>query len=159
MKTITKPNKAITITGEILDGNPEILWLSFDNISDIKTIIAYDYEDSTPHHDQTCVMEIHFHNYQENIEGNKLRILYNHPAELLSQLAQFMLSCEVNEDTYINSFKPDYPFVLKMDLRCGYGLDREDTDEGINKEDFDEFNCKIIHKKRFFPSNPDMPWD
>jgi len=159
MKTITKPNKAITITGGILDGNPEILWLSFDNISDIKTIIAYDYEDSKPQHDQTCVMEIHFHNYQENIEGNKLRILYSQPADLLSQLAQFMLSCEVNEDTYGNYFSPSWPFAIKMDLRCAYALDREDTNEGINKEDFDEFNCRIIHKKRFFPSNPDMPWD
>lgn len=159
MKIITKPANAINIIGIILDGSPQIAWLSPENISDIKTIIAYDYEDGKSHHDQTCVMEIHFHNYQQNIEGYKLRIFYNHPANLLTQLSQFMLAGEINKDSRINCFLPSSPFAIKMDLRCGYGLSHKDTEKDVNEDDFEEFSCNIVHKKHFSPSNPDMPWD
>ena len=61
----------IVLKGFVLD-NCESQVLTFDNINDIKTILAYDYEDGKYWHDQTCVMEIIFHNYQENIENDRM---------------------------------------------------------------------------------------
>ena len=137
--------------GYTLDGAPDIKALTLENIDDIKTILAYDYEDGKPCHDKTCVMEIHFHNYQENIENNKLRILYNHPGILLSRLSAFMLDNSI----YLS---PSCPFGIKIDLTCSF-TDQESIEEVLNKDDFEEYNCRIVHKKRFHPENPDMPWD
>lgn len=158
MKNINIPNNAVILNGSTLDDAPDLLWLTAENIIDIKAVLAYDYEDGKPCHDMTCVMEIHFHNFQENIGDTKLRILYGSPAELLSQLSQILLDGDITENTTTNWFGPSCLFTVKIDLRCSY-LNHEDTEESIDKSDFDEFNCRIVHKKRFSPHNPDMPWD
>lgn len=158
MRNINIPKNAVMLLGSTLDDAPNLHWLTDENIMDIKAVLAYDYEDSKPWHDMTCVMEIHFHNFQENIGDNKLRILYDFPSNLLTQLSQFILSSDITENTTINCFSPASIFAVKIDLRCSY-LNHEETEECIDKSDFEEFNCNIVHKKRFNPHNPDMPWD
>ena len=139
----------IVLKGFVLD-NCEAQVLTFDNINDIKTILAYDYEDGKYWHDQTCVMEIIFHNYQENIENDRIRICYSYPSDLLAQFSEIMLDSDF--------FLPSCPVSIKMDLRCGLGQYNYD-DAGIKTEDFEDFNCKIKHKKRFYQTNPEMPDD
>ena len=63
----------IYLTGFPLD-NCEARTLTLDNICDIQTILVYDYEDGKPWHDYTCVMEIIFFGYHDNI-GNDRKIL------------------------------------------------------------------------------------
>ena len=144
----------IYLTGFPLD-NCEARTLTLDNICDIQTILVYDYEDGKPWHDYTCVMEIIFFGYHDNIENDRIRICYDHPATLLAQFSEIMLG---NDLSRFACLQPSCSATVKMDLKCNLGhLDYEKV--GIKTEDFDEFNCKIRHKKRFYPTNPEMPDD
>lgn len=144
----------IYLTGFPLD-NCEARTLTFDNVCDIKTILAYDYEDGKHFHDRTCVMEIIFYNFQENIQNDRIRICYDYPATLLAQFSEIMLGNDLSRYAY---FQPSWPLTVKMDINFSYGGD-DYVEAGIKTEDFDEFNCKIRHKKRFYETNPEMPDD
>lgn len=157
-KKINVPRGAALIIGFPLDGC-EAKFLSFDNINDIKTVLAYDYEDGKPWHDKTCVLEIIFHNFQENLCDDRIRILFDDPSTLLLQLSQIMLSLPIAETDRINCLSPSYPISIKMDLSCNYCLDPANAETGIKTEDFDEFSCSIKHKKHFYKTNPEMPDD
>ena len=74
-KKINIPTGAVLIQGHPLDGY-DATFLTEDELRDISTILAYNYEDGKPWHDCTCVMEIIFYDYHENIGGKKIRILY-----------------------------------------------------------------------------------
>lgn len=51
--------------------------MTSDNLHDFRTLLAYDYEDGKIWHDQTCVLEIIFNNYQYNVESDRIRIMYD----------------------------------------------------------------------------------
>lgn len=155
---INIPRGAVSIIGFPLDGC-EAKFLSFDNISDIKTVLAYDYEDGKPWHDNTCVLEIIFHNYQENLCDDKIRILFDFPSKLLLQFSQIMLDLPITETDDNNWLCPSYPISIKMDLTCSYYSEPTNEELGIKTEDFDEFSCSIKHKKHFYKTNPEMPDD
>lgn len=135
----------ISFGGEVLDGCPAE-FLTFENLNDISTILGYRYDDGKWWHDQTCVLEIIFYSYQENIEGNRIRILYNFPSDLIQKLFQLTR----NGTCCMRS--------IKLDLG-GYCVPPENDDENVSKEDFDIFNCRIQHKKHFYIKNPEMPDD
>lgn len=135
----------IPFGGSVLDGCPAE-YLTWDNINDICTILAYRYEDGKWWHDQTCVMEIIFYSYQDNIENDRVRILFLFPTDLLYMLTKIMQ----NHTCFIRS--------VKIDLG-GYCVNPEEDGEYINKQDFDRFDCSIQHKKHFHPGNPEMPDD
>jgi len=156
-KKINIPRGAVLITGVPLDGC-EAKFLSFDNINDIKTVLAYDYEDGKPWHDDTCVLEIIFHNYQENLCDDRIRILFEFPSNLLTQFSQIMLAKPITEDSKDNIFN-SYPISIKMDLSCSLSWNRTNEDLGIKDEDFDEPPRPIKHKKHFYKTNPEFPDD
>ena len=56
-KKINIPNGAVLIRGQALDGC-DATFLTEDELRDIDTILAYDYEDGKPWHDCTCVLEL-----------------------------------------------------------------------------------------------------
>lgn len=147
----------IIIKGWTLD-NCDTKALTFDNVCDIKTILAYAYEDGKHWHDSTCVMEIIFHNFQENIQDDRIRICYEYPSDLLAQFSQIMFGDLSESYLYHPFFQPGCPVMVKMDLPCSFGAG-DYAECGIKTEDFDEFNCTINHKKRFYSTNPDMPFD
>lgn len=135
----------LSFGGIVLDGCPAE-FLTFDNINDISTILAYRYEDGKWWHDQTCVMEIIFYNHHDNLENNRVRILYDDPSNLFNKLTQIAS----NGTSCMQS--------IKIDLG-GYSVDPEQDDEYVNKENFVKFDCKIQHKKHVHPNNPEMPDD
>lgn len=146
----------IRLRGFALD-NCDINALTLENVYDIKTILVYEYEDSKHWHDASCAMEIIFHNFQENIQDNRIRICYDYPSDLLAQFTEIMIG-DVSDSNYFSTyFQPSNPISVKMDLPCTFWS--SDDEYGIKTEDFDEFNCKIKHKKRFYETNPIMPDD
>lgn len=156
-KKINIPNGAVLIRGQALDGC-DATFLTEDELRDIDTILAYDYEDGKPWHDCTCVLEIIFYNYHDNIENNKIRILYDHKASLLLQLAQFLFDSSITANTTFGDFRASGFIKVKIDLET-YSFDDSDENSVINMEDFDVFNCRIKHKKHFHILNPEMPDD
>jgi hypothetical protein len=146
----------IILRGSALD-NCDIKALTLENVCDIKTILAYEYEDSKHCHDASCVMEIIFHNFQENIQDDRIRIWYYYPSDLLVQFNEIMFRDLTDPNSFSAYFNPSNPISVKMDLPCTFWSN--DDESGIKTEDFDEFNCKIKHKKRFYEKNPIMPDD
>ena len=146
----------VKLRGSALD-NCDVTALTLENIYDIKTILVYEYEDSKHCHDASCVMEIIFHSFQENIQDDRIRICYYYPSDLLAQFAQIMIGDVSDLHSFSAYFQPSNPISVKMDLPCTFWSD--DDESGIKTEDFDEFNCKIKHKKRFYETNPIMPDD
>ena len=152
------PNGAVLIQGQSLDGC-NATFLTEDEMRDINTILAYDYEDGKPWHDNTCVLEIIFYNYHDNIEGNKIRILYDHKSSLLLQLAQFLFDSTISSDTAFGDFRASSFIKVKMDLGSYDFGEPDEMDTAINIEDFEVMNCSIKHKKHFHKLNPEMPDD
>ena len=152
------PNGAILIQGQSLDGC-NATFLTEDEMRDINTILAYDYEDGKPWHDNTCVLEIIFYNYHDNIEDNKIRILYEHKSSLLLQMAQFLFDSTISSDTAFGDFRASSFIKIKMDLGSYDFGEPDEMDTVINMEDFEVLNCSIKHKKHFHKLNPDMPDD
>lgn len=136
----------IELKGIPLDGE-SLKILTTNMLNDIRSILCYDYEDGKPWHDVTCVMELIFNNPHEELNGEsqKIRFLYDHPVTLLSDFA--ILTADVVSMTSI-----------RMDLTAGY-FQHDYKDNGIPFNDFEKFDCKIVHKKHFHPSNPEMPDD
>lgn len=152
------PNGAVLIQGQSLDGC-NATFLTEDEMRDINTILAYDYEDGKPWHDNTCVLEIIFYNYHDNIEDNKIRILYEHKSSLLLQMAQFLFDSTISSDTAFGDFRASSFIKIKMDLGSYDFGEPDEMDTVINMEDFEVLNCSIKHKKHFHKLNPDMPDD
>ena len=153
------PNGAVLIRGQALDGC-SATFLTEDEMRDINTILAYDYEDGKPWHDNTCVLELIFYNYHDNIEGNKIRILYKYKSLLLLQLTQFLFDSTITSDTDFGDFRASGFIKIKMDLGSyDYGEHDDEADSSINLEDFEVMNCCIKHKKHFHKLNPEMPDD
>lgn len=152
---INIPTGAVLIQGHPLDGY-DAIFLTEDELRDISTILAYNYEDGKPWHDCTCVMEIIFYEYHENIGGKKIRILYDHKSSLLLQLAQFLFDSYITADTVFGDFRPSSLIKVKIDLDC-YSF--SELNEDINMNDFEVMNCCIKHKKHFHKLNPEMPDD
>lgn len=125
----------VSFGGVVLDGC-SAEYLTFDNINDISTILGYRYEDGKWWHDQTCVMEIIFYSYHENIDVNRVRVLYNSPSDLI-----FMLNRLVKNGTCCMR-------SIKIDL-SGYCVDPADDEESVNKADFENFNCKNSSQETF----------
>ena len=152
------PNGAVLIQGLSLDGC-NATFLTEDEMRDINTILAYDYEDGKPWHDNTCVLEIIFYNYHDNIEGNKIRILYENKSSLLLQLAQFLFDSTISSETAFGDFRASSFIKVKMDLGSYDFGESDEMDTAINIEDFEVMNCSIKHKKHFHKQNPEMPDD
>lgn len=146
----------VKLRGSALD-NCDVTALTLENIYDIKTILVYEYEDSKHCHDASCVMEIIFHSFQENIQDDRIRIWYYYPSDLLVQFNEIMFRDLTDPNSFSAYFNPSNPISVKMDLPCTFWSN--DDESGIKTEDFDEFNCKIKHKKRFYETNPIMPDD
>ena len=74
------------------------------------------------------------------------------------QMSQFLLELPIDDETSLTCFKGANFIKVKMDLNCCYGCNVE-GDIGIRIEDFEEFACRIKHKKHFHKANLEMPDD
>lgn len=149
MNNNTKTNYGLEMCGTPLDGeNLEII--PFNMIEDLQTILCYDYEDGKPWHDLTCVMELIFHNYHDELvnDTKRIRYLYDGPFYL------FMDFSEITKE-------PDncnHMVAIRIDLTAGW-FQHENKDKGMHFDDFEVFHCDIKHKPHFHPKNPEMPDD
>ena len=98
-------------------------------------------------------------NYHDNIEGNKIRILYEHKSSFLLQMAQFLFDSTIASNTAFGDFRASSFIKIKMDLGSYDFGEPDEVDTAINIEDFDVMNCSIKHKKHFHKQNPEMPDD
>lgn len=148
-----KSTYGIKISGIPLDDETQDI-ITFEMQESLQSIICYDYEDGKPCHDLTCVMELIFSEQHWDTENKttyeqtyKIRYLYDHPWNLFRDFAA--LTAEYHCDRMI---------AVRMDLTAGW-FQHDNKDKGICFEDFETFNCTIIHKKHFHPKNPEMTDD
>ncbi len=147
-KIETRNEYGIEMCGRPLDGE-KLKVIPFNMLDDLQTILCYDYEDGKPWHDMTCVMELIFNNFHDEINNSKvkrIRYLYEHPFGLCGEFAEIMSEAH------------GCMIAIRMDLTAGF-MEHDNKDKGICFEDFDEFQCSIRHKKKFHIHNPDMPVD
>lgn len=81
MRPETKNDYGAEMCGRPLDGE-KLKVIPFNMLDDLQTILCYDYEDGKPWHDMTCVMELIFNNFHDEINNSKvkkIRYLYDHP--------------------------------------------------------------------------------
>ena len=89
MNNNTKTNYGLEMFGSPFDGeNLEII--PFNMLEDLQTILCYDYEDGKPWHDLTCVMELIFHNYHDELvnDTKRIRYLYYGPFYLFKDFSE-----------------------------------------------------------------------
>ncbi|MCQ2981485.1 MAG: hypothetical protein MJ178_01900 [Treponemataceae bacterium] len=130
-------------SGHVLD-HCDAKFIPKNAVNDMHSILCYDYEGGKPWHDNSVVMEIHFWNYQPEIEDNKIRILYDTASTLMSDFYNLTKDCLWNIVS------------VRMDLSCNICC-QDRKDEKIDMTDFEYYDCRIRHK--IVAGNPELPDD